>query len=248
MIKKLLALFLALMLSYSLNARELVYSTSGYAPFSIVNKQNNQVIAGVYFDILNLFVKEYPEYSIKYESYPSKRAIQMMMKGVKIDMTLESPLFVKEGTNIFYDFSEIVTTTKDIVITKKGSDLVYTKPEDLYGKTIAVIRGYSYGIFDALKKEGKIKYEVLNQHQQALKFLQLGRADALFGNIHVHPYHIKELGLELSDFNFSEKTLFEFDLAFQVRKDIGVLPKLNKFIRKIKSDGTLDKIIDKYTK
>lgn len=246
MIKKSLALFLALMLSYSLNARELVFAPDHYPPYIIVEKSNKA--KGIYPDVLDMFVKEYPEYSISYQFFPRKRAVFMMRQGNVVDMALEATIFVKEGTEIFYDLSEIVAHTKDVVITRADSNFVYKQPEDLWGKIVAVKRGYLYGVFDQYQKEGKLRYEVLNEHTQAIKFLSLGRADALFGNIHVHPYHIKELGLELSDFNFSEKALFEFDLAFQVRKGIGVLPKLNKFIRKIKSDGTLDKIIDKYIK
>ena len=246
--KKAIIIVLSLLISSTVYARELVFASSGYSPFLIQDKGNTRVEGGIYRDILSLFTEAYPEYSILYEVYPPKRANIMMARGEGVDLILQSSLFVQEGTQLYYEFSEIVTTTKDIVITKAGSDIDYKNSEDLIGKTVAVRRGYKYGIFDQYEKEGKLRYEVLNEHDHAIKFLSFGRADALLGNIHVHPYYIKKMGLKLSDFSFSEKALFEFDLAFQVRKGIGVLPKLNKFIRKIKNDGTLDKIIDKYIK
>ncbi len=242
--------FLLLLPHIKAQAKDLIVSVGQYAPFHVAKYDSIDVpddeVKGIFIDVIKLFAKQHSEYNLHFQAYPSLRAIRMIGTGETIDIGIDSPLFVKEGALVFYDFSEALVRTKDVVVTNKDSKLTYTSPKNLYNKTIAVLKGYKYGEFDALEKAGKIRYQALETHQRALRFLQRGSADAYFGNTHVTPYYINKIGMKKSDFILSQKALLEFDLAFLVRKNSAILPKLNKFIRKIKKDGTLNKILAKY--
>mgnify|MGYP001557287270 CR=1 FL=1 len=242
--------FLLILPHVKAQSKDLIVSIGSYAPFHIaeydyIDVPENEA-KGIFIDVIKQFAKQHPEYSLHFRAYPVLRSIRMTGTGETIDIAVESPLFVKEGTLNHYDFSEAVVRTKDVVITNSKSQLTYKSPKDLYNKTIAVIKGYKYGEFDTLEKAGKIRYQALETHQRALRFLQRGSADAYLGNIHVTPYYIKKNGMNRSEFIFSKKAMLEFDLAFLVKKDLNVLSKLDEFIRKIKKNGALNKIITKY--
>jgi len=221
----------------------------GYPPFVITEfKDEDIVVTGMVNDILSLFEKRFPEYHRVHKNYPRKRVNKMMEIGAEgIDIMFNSPMFASDLMKRNYNFSVTVFRTHDVVITKDYSPFKYLIPKDLYGKRVGTILGYSYGEFDALFEQGKIIADPVNTHIQNLRKLNLNRVDAIFGNIHVSPYYMKQLNLDPNGFIFSESLLLEFDLCFFVTKrNLNLLLDLNVFINHIKQNGTLNIIVNNY--
>ncbi|MBX2884562.1 MAG: transporter substrate-binding domain-containing protein [Granulosicoccus sp.] len=221
---------------------------NGYAPYAIVERNGSDVrYHGVIFDFLDAFESANPEFKRKHALLTRKRANIKMENGEDIDLMFNSPLFVSDAIRKHYKFTDPLFTTKDVVVTHKNNKISYQQPQDLYGKSIGTIRGYSYGKFDRLIKNGLITDMRVDHHIQAIGMLEKGRIDAYFGNIFVSPHYIKQLGLKVSDFTFSDVPMYEFEFAFAVKKDKPALfKKLNDFLAATKIDGSLEVLINNY--
>lgn len=221
---------------------------NGYAPYSIIEREGGEVrYHGIVFDLLDVFEANNPEFERTLSLLTRKRANLKMANGEDIDIMFNSRLFVSDEIQQHYQFTEPLITTKDVVITHKTSDFSYNTAADLIGRAVGTIRGYSYSEFDTLLENGSIRDIRVDHHMQAIGMLQKGRIDAYFGNIFVSPHYIKQLGLKVSDFVFSSKPMYEFEFSFAVNnKKPELLRKLNAFIKRIKKDGTLERITKKY--
>lgn len=228
-----------------------IVNITSYPPFAILENEQklHTKFSGIVIDVLDLFQKNYPTYKIEYINYPIARGRKMEATGEEgLDIAMGSPLFLKNTIFKHFEFTTPIVRTKDKIITKKESALIYKKPQDLYGTTVGVLFGYGYAEFDALFEAGKIKAAYVTTHIQNIKKLNLGRIDAYWGNNHVSPYFIKQMGLNPNDYHYSETTLFEFDYGPFVTKRKPELRKdLTTFLEGIKKTGELEKIIAKYT-
>ena len=245
-------LLLVLVLFSSSNASATRYSVhvgpNGYEPYSIVERNGGEVsYSGIMFDLLDGFEKANPEFERTHSLLTRKRANLKMANGEAVDLMFNSPLFVSDEIKNHYEFTDPLVTTKDVVITHKNSDLAYQSVADLFGKTVGAIRGYSYGKFDDLIRGGLINVVRVDHHTQAIGMLEKGRIDAYFGNIFVTPHYIKSLDLQVGDFVFSGKAMYEFEFSFAVnRKKPELYSKLNAYIADAKANGSLDRMIRKY--
>lgn len=229
-----------------------IANITSYPPFAILENEQELYTesSGIVIDVLDLFQKEYPTYKIEYINYPVARGRRMEEIGTKgFDIAMGSPLFKNKTIFKHFEFTSSIVRTKDIIITKKESTLIYKTPKDLYGTTVGVLFGYGYAEFDSLFDAGKIKAEYVSTHIQNIKKLNLGRIDAYWGNSHVSPYFIKQMGLNPNDYRYSETTLFEFDYGpFVTKRKPKLHEDLTQFLEKIKRTGNLEAIIAKYTK
>lgn len=221
---------------------------AGWAPFAMIERQGSDVTYyGIMFDILDDFEAEHPGYKRTLVLLTRKRANARMAKGDAIDVMLNSPLFVSPDIKEHYRFTETLFSTEDKVVTRKDQDFIYQKPMDLQGKVVGTIRGYSYGQLDSLIKNGLLEDIRVDHHTQAIGMLSRKRIDAYLGNIHVTPLYIKQMGLNIDDFKFSEASLYKFDIAFAVnRNKPGFYRVFNDFLRRYLADGSLDKLIRSY--
>ena len=247
---RLLALMLMLLISsHASAARYSVHvGPNGYEPYSIIERNGMDVsYSGVMFDLLDGFETANPEFERTHSLLTRKRANLKMANGEAVDLMFNSPLFVSDEVMNHYKFTDPLVTSKDVVITHKNNGLDYKSVADLFGKKVGAIRGYSYGKFDDLIRGGLINVVRLDHHIQAIGMLEKGRIDAYFGNIFVTPHYIKSLDLQVGDFVFSDKAMYEFDFSFAVnRKKPELYNKLNAYIADAKAKGSLDKMIRKY--
>lgn len=221
---------------------------NGYAPFFIVNNDGERTVyTGAMYDLLDMFENRHPEYTRENILLTRKRANLGMARGEVFDMMFNSPLFVSEEILEHYKFTRPIFRSRDVVITLQDQEFEYQKPENLYGKKVATIRGYGYGEFDQLLESEVIRDIRVDQHTQAIGMLAKGRVDAYFGNALVSPHYIKQMGLAVSDFNLSAVSMYEFDLGFAVnRKKPELYKKLNKFIDDVVFNGVLDRLMKSY--
>lgn len=247
-----ITVFLFLILIDSPFAKEsLIMNGTNYAPY-IINPSttfecDESKMGGILFDLLVQFQKQNFQYSIIYRNYPRRRVNEMLKRGEEIDLFFNSPLFTDEETKKYYNFSAVIFHTRDVVVSRKKDNFIYKSPKDLYGKRVATIRGFGYGAFDPLLKNGIIKDDRSPGNENLIQKLKYGRIDVFFGNIHVTPYYMKKMGMDMDEFRFSKKSLLEFNLLLVIRKDKKSFYKdFNKFVVKSRKNGLINRLEKKY--
>ncbi|MDK4679243.1 transporter substrate-binding domain-containing protein [Kingella negevensis] len=117
------------------------------------------------------------------------------------------------------------------------------KPEDLAGKTIAYNKS-SY-LNAAKTKELSANADESTSFYLALKDVYSGKATAVIGDTRVFQYYQKQADAPKS--RIIPLSTESNKLGFAVKKgNVELLKKINAGLQKIKSDGTLDKLIAKW--
>lgn len=84
----------------------------------------------------------------------------------------------REQTAVFLDAP--MAWTVIFLFVKKEKTFPFGKIEDLYGKGIGIVRGYTTGAeFDRAMQAGKIKVESAGSYQSLVKMLQAGRVEGV---------------------------------------------------------------------
>lgn len=138
------------------------------------------------------------------------------------------------------DFSISYTTSAQVVILKEGSDI--TSPDDLVGKTIGVQLG-TVGDTYASEDIADAKIERYNKGFEAVQSLTQGKVDAVI--IDREPAKVfvsQNEGLKILD---EEYTLEDYAIAI-AKDNQELLDQVNASLEKLKSNGKLQEIIDKY--
>ncbi len=146
-----------------------------------------------------------------------------------------------------YDFSNELFSEVQIIYVRSGKKFTFTGVDSLKGKTIGVIRGWSYGdAFDAAVKAGEITMEEVNSDQQNFSKLSLGRVDAIISiretaaaAIAAGDYKDKVVALE------PPLSVSPAYIAFaKSAHKLPVIEKLNKAIKALRDDGSFDLIVN----
>lgn len=221
---------------------------NGYPPFVFVHEQGDKVsYSGIVIDLLDVFEQKNPEFRRKYNQMSRARANSQIERGEFPDLMFMSKDFVSPEQQKEFLFTHPLFTSQDIVVTRKDNALEYVRPESLYGKTVAILRGYSYWEFDNLFEKGVVTSVPVDRHTQAIGMLERNRVDAYFGNIHVTPHYLNQVGAKKDLFSFSDNALSEVTYSFMIHSEkVNLYTALNTFIKKVVDDGTLQKIVDRY--
>ncbi len=171
-----------------------------------------------------------------------------MFDDKQIDMmVIDSPLWndpVKAESMIFSN--EVMSLQEHIYFLKERYIEVAT-PEDLHGKTVNILRGYYYPVFeDAFKKDIVKKHEI-DCEPSLIKTLILKRCIAIFMDSVAFQYNISQSGYDKEMFKRGLQ-LSDTKLGIKIRREKAhILPRFNKAIAEMKRDGTINRIIKKYT-
>ena len=221
-----------------------------YPPFfcDVVLDGTTPVAKGMFVDFMHEFSKEYPQYTFNIVAVPRKRMDAMMLDGEAQVFSLNNPMFVTSSRGS-YIWSEPIWHTVDTLFSIHGNNFVFTKPEDLFGKTIGKLAGNGYGKYDRYFASGRIKAQEANSYTALINMAMSGRIDAFFGNVQSMPYLIEQAGFFPSQFDISPTPIVEFDLQMQFnRRCKGLRDNINKFIVKSRSNGFLQRLEAKYQK
>lgn len=144
-----------------------------------------------------------------------------------------------------YDFSAPIYQEKLVVYAQKGKGATYAKLDDLNGKTIAVIRGWSYGDeFDAARAAGKFKAEEAESDALNFKKLAADRVDLIVASPLAADPILKKEGLA-DKIEALPTPLAANDTYLIFNKKAGkadLIKKFNETIAAMKADGSYDKL------
>lgn len=182
------------------------------------------------------------------EAAPFKRAYAQGEAG---EGWLTGIFKTPEREKIFL-FSEPVGTDEVIMVTARGKEFAFDKPEDLKGKRIGFQDGASYGSF-FIEAQKHFQGDPDSNPRQRLQKLLAGRLDAAM----INPgeaalaYHMKALGEPMDKVAVLPKRVavepnYIVVARSQAEAAAPVLEKINVALKAMAADGTLEKIMDSY--
>ncbi len=144
-----------------------------------------------------------------------------------------------------FRFSDMVAANNLWLVTRSDRKFTFNTMEDLHGKTLGAVRGYSYGQpFDGARNSIFKVEDDVSSRELRLKRLMLGRVDAI---LIYQPYAETAAEIESNINTFMEAHLADIKVPAGV--SFSVLPKPMQMdnqvyfaIAKQKDDGLIDKI------
>lgn len=163
------------------------------------------------------------------------------VQGGKADMGVAG-MTVDEDRKTQVDFTDTYYTGRQVIIVKEDSTIA--GPDDLAGKKIGVQQGTTGDIYTT-DDYGDENIERFNKGMEAVQALQQGKVDAVVIDDQPAKTFVEENeGLKILETEYVEE---EYAIALK-KGNNELLEKVNKAIKELKEDGTLDKIIAKYIK
>lgn len=142
-----------------------------------------------------------------------------------------------------YDYSEQIFVEKLAVYVNKGKPINFSKVEDLKGKRIGVIRGWSYGDdFDNARKANAFTVEEVPGDDQNFGKLDVGRLDAVVAVAESGDALTKKYtNVQAAPTPLAQNPTY---LAFaKSANKADVLKKFNDAIKEMKANGELNKLV-----
>lgn len=214
----------------------------GYPPFYMEGLEE-----GMFVDFITAFDEQSDDFTIALEGLSRKRLDRAMNDGTVQASSLTNPMFVGEEQAAKSLFSDPIWTTGNYIVMNSANMFEYSGPESLFGKTLGVIYGNRNATFDPHIEAGDIKALPARTNEGLYEALQKGTVDAILMNNHVFLYELKQAGLDASQFVFSQKPVFQFELMTQIQRTHQPFQQaLNAFIAESKANGLLDEITRRY--
>ena len=242
--KKILAFLLFLFPLFSLgyaNADTIkIVSDTAYAPFEF--KDTDQTYKGIDVDIINK-VAEIKGWNIQM-SYPGFDAAVNAVQAGQADAIMAGMTKTKERENVF-TMSDTYYDTKVVIATTKSNKI--TKYKELSGKTVGVKNGTAAQRFlESIKDKYGFTIKTFDTGDLMNNSLSTGAVNAIMDDKPVIEYAINQ-GQDLS-INMDGEAVGSF--AFGVKKGSKyeyLVTEFNEALAQMKKDGSLDKIINKWT-
>ena len=227
-----IALLGSVLASTTSQADSLRFITIDVAPWAWSNSQSGEK-QGVFPDVIRE-IERRTGHQIDMSLQPFVRINRELEAGER-DCTI---IVWIESNSSFLEQGELVSHHPMGVLARAGVPL--KTYDDLKSLTISVLRGAPTDArFDA---DTTLRKDFDNDYQQILRKITHNRVDAIAGAMPTIRYLASEAGVALGD----ELQLGTFPLVLQCAKNspkIGLMPEINKAIREMKEDGTLETIM-----
>ena len=223
--------------------KALIAGGANWAPLQIYDGENT---TGIAIEVMQAVSKQ-TNYDIVFEQLPQKRMLSYFETN-QIDLELASnPIWRAEYKDIsVYSIPYMQTT--DVVMVRQGSDFKPQSIQDFRGKRVGCTLGYAYPEFDPDFKNGTILREDAPNESNNLQKLLVGRLDAIIIEETTGLYWMKQLKIDPASIEIVyEVAKYDIQLRLHRSKE-SWLPALNDALKTLIEDGTIQKIVDKYTK
>jgi polar amino acid transport system substrate-binding protein len=219
-----------------------VGSTPTGIPFTFLDTKTNS-IQGIMVDLITEVGKD-AGFQVEIEPMQFSALIASLTSN-KIDI-IAAAMFVTAARKEVIDFSDPFYTYGEGLLVPKTDTKDYTKQEDLKGEVVGAQVGTAF--VDALKKSGLFgEVKAYDTIPDILRDVNFGRLKAGFGDYPILAYNLKQGGFADVRLVESYKPSVVGSVGIGVRKgDSALLAKINTSLAKLKANGTVDKILDKW--
>jgi polar amino acid transport system substrate-binding protein len=244
---KLYCLGLFLLGSWSLNAN--TYKVIAYNPpnpphnIQIKEGQGASKLSGIFSDIF-----------IRIEEITGDKFIMVQMPAARALIQFElGRVDIEPGINPIWRSSAIekglysipYKLTEEVIVFRSGEQFPVKEPKDLFGQKVGIVRGFTYPWFESAFTLGKIN-KILNKSEGLLvKQLLARRVDQIFISKASIEY-MKRNDPALNDIVIGD-VVSSVEVMMRVHPSKSeLLPRLNKALKQMIDDKSIDKIIAKY--
>jgi ABC-type amino acid transport substrate-binding protein len=211
--------------------------------------QDGDEVVGINVDIFRE-VATRTGYDMAYRVLPQKRMlVEFRAEQIDIDPAT-NPMWTSDDDKAISVFSMPFYESANVVFVRKDSGIRANTVQDFRGKTIGCHVGYYYtdGFAEAFAS-GTMTRDDANSHVSNVKKLNANRVDAVIVDQVTGLYLIKQLGLNPEDFEIAYVFEAKSALSMRIHKNKEhVLSNVNQALQDMKEDGTIQNIIDTYTK
>ncbi|MEZ9234172.1 substrate-binding periplasmic protein [Shewanella sp. 10N.286.52.A9] len=221
-----------------LHATTLKYNVNGsssWVPYYITEDANNSGILGE----LVPQILATASIDIERHDFPPQRTNQALEKGL-LDFDFVSPSWFADG-DMGGQFvqSEPVLHIQENIITLKENQETWSNIAKIKGQPIGTVFGYLYHDDDIFTRVD------FSSEKQLIKALHKNRVNAAISGDLPALYWAKKLNLPIALAAIHSKGV----LVMRLRKEHqALMPQINAAILELKNDGTIQDLIDKYTK
>ncbi len=205
-----------------------------YPPLTYTNEQG--VPDGLF---INIAKKTLTHAGIKYtaKGYPAGRFYKYLVNGeVHLFLGIKTIPELKDKTIV----SNARNGSIEMRVFTIGKKKEITRKEDLVGKKVIIVRGFSYSTWGSWIRDKKngVKFIETNSHEAAFEMLERGRANYLLNYKYISRFVLKNKEIK----NLQHKTLFNWQCYFVLSNKIAnasnILRKMdNSYKALIKSGG-----------
>src|ERR1700686_3063647 len=219
-----------------------VGSTPTGIPFTFLDTKTNS-IQGVMVHLITEIGKD-AGFQVEIEPMQFSTLIASLTSN-KIDI-ISAAMFATAARKEVIDFSEAVYTYGEGLVVPKTDTKNYATQEDLKGEVVGAQVGTAF--VDALKKAGLFsEVKAYDTIPDILRDVNTGRLKAGFADYPILAYNLKQGGFPEVRLVGSYKPTVVGTVGIGVRKtDSDLLKKINASLAKLKANGAVDKILDKW--
>jgi polar amino acid transport system substrate-binding protein len=169
----------------------------------------------------------------------------------KADMILDA-FYIKPARQKIVDFTAPVINDPEAIVVKSGNPRGITDLNSLCGKKVGVNSGTAYAdLLDSTNQKcpsgSKIQIQSYKTFQPAISDVALGRTDAMLIDAAIPSYALSQNPRAGFEFVKNYKPTLPAAQAFIFKKGVdGILPQFDAYLKKIQTDGTQEKILEKY--
>ncbi|MHC2468493.1 ABC transporter substrate-binding protein [Bradyrhizobium embrapense] len=219
-----------------------VGSTPTGIPFTFLDTKTNS-IQGIMVDLATEIGKD-AGFTVQIEPMQFSALIPSLTAN-KIDI-IAAAMFATAARKEVIDFSEPVYTYGEGLVVPKADTKAYASQEDLKGTVVGAQVGTAF--VDALKKTGLFsEVKVYDTIPDILRDVNAGRLKAGFADYPILAYNLQQGNFADVRLVDGYKPVTVGTVAIGVRKsDTELLAKINTSLAKLKANGTIAKILEKW--
>jgi polar amino acid transport system substrate-binding protein len=219
-----------------------VGSTPTGIPFTFLDTKTNS-IQGVMVDLITEIGKD-AGFTVQIEPMQFSALVSSLTSN-KIDV-IAAAMFATAARKEVIDFSEPVYTYGEGLVVPKTDTKSYASQEDLKGEVVGAQVGTAF--VDALKKSGLFgEVKAYDTIPDILRDVNTGRLKAGYADYPILAYNLKQGGFPEVRLVDSYKPVMLGTVAIGIRKsDQDLLAKINASLARLKANGSVDKILDKW--
>ncbi len=216
-----------------------VGSTPTGIPFTFLDTKTNQ-ISGIMVDIIKEIGKD-QGFTTEVSPMTFSTLIASLQAN-KIDV-IAAAMYITPPRQEIVDFSDPIYTYGDGLVVSAKDPKDYKSLEDLKGEVVGAQIGTAY--VKPLTDSGLFKeIKVYDSIPDIIRDVNIGRIKAGFADYPIVAYQIAQGGYPDARVAKNYKSMLVGSVGIAVRKgDKAMLDKVNASLRKMKADGTIDKIL-----
>jgi polar amino acid transport system substrate-binding protein len=219
-----------------------VGSTATGVPFTFLDTKTN-TIQGIMVDLVTAVGKD-AGFAVEIEPMQFSTLIPALTTN-KIDL-IAAAMFATPARREVIDFTDTVYTYGEGLVVPKADAKDYVSLEDLKGKTVGAQVGTAF--VEPLQKSGLFpEVKIYDTIPDILRDVNAGRIGAGFADYPIVAYNLSQGGFPAARVVKSYKPSVMGSVAIGLRKGDPMLAKLNASLAKLQADGTIEKILAKWS-